>query len=915
MPTYASLNNMLTMTIWNSNGLARQAVSQVTDSLLTSSMIFMTETWLLSPLRFPTDWKQYHTYGQPVEGTYRGKMGITLLINPSFAYPVTHFPSDFPYVLTCQVSSLLIHCVYLPPSLTDTEAIDILQSLPTQTHPSQTNTIICGDFNARHHSLLGDTRTTTRGTLMLDWIMESGIICWNHRLAFGIPTYSSQARRENTGYAYTSIIDLFLSFSDLVHPQLQVREDLSMGSDHHPVTLSCILPTSPPPSPHPRFVWNLSRMQEPDCLYGKFISERMTPFKEHLLTFLDPCRASYNSKPNFDELAATFTGIIHSSLDDSVGRRVPKNSNHIWFWTPELQSEFDYRERCRLNWKRAAGIDKVGRWDTFIAACRRFKIALQRRRRATWKQFCQKLSSGPLHETTSIIRKIRRNRSSAPQFAHPEGPLVAAQTMADHFQQVFSGAFLPPHRYQAPPIPDGPHPVCPSSCPIDSETVREALVRRLARRKAPGIDQLRTEMLLVIVHDVVPVLTALFQLCWRWSSIPTQWCVAQIVPIYKKGDPLDPANFRPISLTSILRKLFELCLQSSLEDTAPPLDIVQGGFRRGRSALDQALCLHELCRQHTEDHFGEPPVLAFLDIKSAYDTVDRAVIWRALETHVSEPMLGILQSLFDNVSVQVLLGGNSSRFFWPRTGVLQGSILSPFLYSIYINSLPSTLRSVSMPTFSRVFNSMPRFEHNGLWINSLLYADDVVLIGAPETMPRLLRAAEDHSRSLGYKWNPAKCVILNPPNAHGARPLKLYGTAMPSSTSFAYLGIPFSNKGAIDTKLLLQRNVASGLAAMRNTLQVLGLLTPSFSRLTTSRLYATFVRPCFEYGLCLCVFTTKDLETLEKGQDFCLRIAFGGHKTTSTAVFKHITNLPSTVTPKTVPMFCNFVFYRQLCDY
>ncbi|KAG1337245.1 hypothetical protein G6F57_011360 [Rhizopus arrhizus] len=135
-------------------------------------------------------------------------------------------------------------------------------------------------------------------------------------------------------------------------------------------------------------------------------------------------------------------------------------------------------------------------------------------------------------------------------------------------------------------------------------------------------------------------------------------------------------------------------------------------------------------------------------------------------------------------------------------------------------------------------------------------------------MPRLLRAAETHSRSLGYRWNPAKCVVLNPPNAHGARPLKLYGTEIPSSNSFT-------------------------LAAMRNTLQVLGLRTSSFSRLTSSRLYATFVRPCFEYGLCLCLFTVKELELLEKGQDFCLRIAFGGHKTTSTAVFKHITNLPS----------------------
>ncbi|KAG1439440.1 hypothetical protein G6F56_012297 [Rhizopus delemar] len=241
-------------------------------------------------------------------------------------------------------------------------------------------------------------------------------------------------------------------------------------------------------------------------------------------------------------------------------------------------------------------------------------------------------------------------------------------------------------------------------------------------------------------------------------------------------DPLDPANFRPISLTSVLRKLFELCIQSSLESSSPELDIVQGGFRRQRSALDQALCLHELCRQHAVDHLGEPPVLAFLDIKSAYDTVDRAIIWRALETHVSEPMLGILQCLFNNVSIQILLSGHASTSFWPRTGVLQGSILSPFLYSIYINSLPTALRSVPMPTFSRIFNSMPRFVHNGLWINSLLYADDVVIIGAPETMPRLLRAAENHSRSLGYRWNPAKCVILNPPDAHGAQPLKLYGS-------------------------------------------------------------------------------------------------------------------------------------------
>ncbi|KAG0924327.1 hypothetical protein G6F30_013661 [Rhizopus arrhizus] len=179
--------------------------------------------------------------------------------------------------------------------------------------------------------------------------------------------------------------------------------------------------------------------------------------------------------------------------------------------------------------------------------------------------------------------------------------------MANHLKQVFSGSSLPSTRYNAPPIPSGPHCLEDDPCPVDIETVRTALLKRLSRRKAPGCDHLRTEMLLPIADDLVPVLTLLFRLCWIWSAVPAAWCTAQVVPIYKKGDPLQPANYRPISLTSVLRKLFELCLQTTLEDTAPSLDPVQGGFRHSRSALDQALCLNELCRQHAIDHHGEPP--------------------------------------------------------------------------------------------------------------------------------------------------------------------------------------------------------------------------------------------------------------------------------------------------------------------
>jgi hypothetical protein len=80
-------------------------------------------------------------------------------------------------------------------------------------------------------------------------------------------------------------------------------------------------------------------------------------------------------------------------------------------------------------------------------------------------------------------------------------------------------------------------------------------------------------MFMPILESLVPVLEILFMLCWRWSTAPISWCTAQVISIYKKGDPLDPGNYRPISLTSALRKLFELRLQKHLTETAPELDV------------------------------------------------------------------------------------------------------------------------------------------------------------------------------------------------------------------------------------------------------------------------------------------------------------------------------------------------------
>ncbi|KAG1135780.1 hypothetical protein G6F37_013886 [Rhizopus arrhizus] len=89
--------------------------------------------------------------------------------------------------------------------------------------------------------------------------------------------------------------------------------------------------------------------------------------------------------------------------------------------------------------------------------------------------------------------------------------------------------------------------------------------------------------------------------------------------------------------------------------------------------------MHSYRRRH--NHY---PVVAFLDIKSAYDTVDRRIIWQSmLASSAPLSLVSLLANMFDDVSVSVLLQNNVSDPFVTSTGVLQGSVLSPHLYSIY----------------------------------------------------------------------------------------------------------------------------------------------------------------------------------------------------------------------------------------
>ncbi|KAG1470506.1 hypothetical protein G6F56_002649 [Rhizopus delemar] len=422
-------------------------------------------------------------------------------------------------------------------------------------------------------------------------------------------------------------------------------------------------------------------------------------------------------------------------------------------------------------------------------------------------------------------------------------------------------------------------------CPFSSNQIHEAL-KQLPRKKAPGVDHIQTEMLLPLLPTLVPQLLHLFRVCWQWSYTPLSWRVTQVVPIHKKGSKTDPGNFRPISLTSIFRNLFEKCLYPSLLEQSPTLDIAQDGFRESRSSLDQVQCLIEICSILRRNH-NSFPKLAFLDIKSAYGKVNRSYVWRELQSHLCPALLGILKNLFDNVQIEILLDNRVSYRFSPVTGVLQGSILSPFLYSIYINRLPSILRQPLL-----LDNSFPGDIVSNLTptINCLLYADDVLLITNPENLTALLHQCEVHSYSVDYRWNPLKCVIvaLN----SDAQTYQLYGTTIPKESSFSYLGIHIKLDGLLDYPAMIQHNINKTFLTM-NQIAAIGLSSKGFPPLLACHFYSQMIRAQLDYGLAISPLTTKFIHQLDTFRNQCIGRIFGGHSRSSAQIMLHLVNLPS----------------------
>jgi len=145
---------------------------------------------------------------------------------------------------------------------------------------------------------------------------------------------------------------------------------------------------------------------------------------------------------------------------------------------------------------------------------------------------------------------------------------------------------------------------------------------KLNAHKATGPDCIPTAILREAADELAPVVSKLYQHSLNTGTVPKDWRDALIVPVFKKGEKHQPSNYRPVSLTSVVCKVLEHVVYSSVMrfyDQHHILTEAQHGFRARRSCESQLLWTIQTIAGRLQGK-GQVDII-LLDFAKAFDKV------------------------------------------------------------------------------------------------------------------------------------------------------------------------------------------------------------------------------------------------------------------------------------------------------
>ena len=311
------------------------------------------------------------------------------------------------------------------------------------------------------------------------------------------------------------------------------------------------------------------------------------------------------------------------------------------------------------------------------------------------------------------------------------------------------------------------------------------IVTNLRFSKASGPDCIPLVVLKNCEPELSYILAELFNNCLKESCFPDCWRVSSVTPVFKNvGERSTAKNYRPVSLLSVVSKVFEKLVNNRIVDHLDKCGLFsdfQYGFRSSRSTADLLTVVSDRIAR-AFNRSGATRAVA-LDISKAFDRVYHSGL---LHKFKSCGISGQIFGLRRNRRLGVVLDGKSSQEYPVNARVPQESILGPKLFLLYINDLPDdVVCDIAIYTDDTSIYSKCD-QASDLWQQLEL---------APE-LESDLRDTADRGKKWLVDFNAGKTqlVSFDRSNNTDAIVVKMDGSILEEKSSLKMLGLTFSSK-------------------------------------------------------------------------------------------------------------------------
>ena len=412
-------------------------------------------------------------------------------------------------------------------------------------------------------------------------------------------------------------------------------------------------------------------------------------------------------------------------------------------------------------------------------------------RRHYYRTLIKDRSNKPRH-LWSILNSLL-SRKSPPSLPNSSSNLSLATAFLTFFQDKISKLILALPSNPLPPTTTPPSSTPPSFSffqPVSTEEIRQAILS--SNDSSCSLDIIPTFLLKACLPSLLQPITTIVNLSFAEGSFPQQFKHALVTPLLKKHNlpPQDFSSYRPISNLNFISKIIERIIHSRLTTHLSSFQSIspfQSAYRKFHSTETALLRIqNDLLLSINQQKIS---ALVLLDLSAAFDTIDHGILLSRLSSHygITGSALDLLTSYLSNRTMSVLIDSTPSPPTAVNTGVPQGSVLGPLLFSLYTSPI------------SDIFSNSPVAFH--------LYADDTQLY--------ISFSASDSNRNLSilsstldnvHAWLTANRLTVNPSKTEylligtpqqrskvTSSTINFHGTTLTPSTSARNLGVTFNS--------------------------------------------------------------------------------------------------------------------------